>query len=148
MTRHQYGISAFVSQTSFRGETSGDVAKCRLFSQARVSRDHKNGNVFKSNQVYRVNNLVPRAFPSKNGWGAHFLREKPWGRGCRVKCHLENWLLCVPQENFQLRPYLRTSSVRNGYIQTPCVTVLSCSTVTDKGPPIRSISCFSFVMVY
>ena len=35
-------------------------------------------------------NLVPRAFPSKNGWGrekvpfpgpTHFLREKPWGRG-------------------------------------------------------------------
>ena len=35
VTRHQYGISALVSQTSFRGETSGSVAKCRLFSQAR-----------------------------------------------------------------------------------------------------------------
>ena len=34
VTRHQYGISALVSQTSFRGETSGDVAICRLFSQA------------------------------------------------------------------------------------------------------------------
>ena len=34
--RHQYGISALVSQTSFREETSGSVAKCRLFSQARV----------------------------------------------------------------------------------------------------------------
>ena len=32
--RHQYGISALVSQTSFRGETSGGVGKCRLFSQA------------------------------------------------------------------------------------------------------------------
>ena len=35
VTRHQYGISVLVSQTSFRGETSGDsgsVAKCRLFS--------------------------------------------------------------------------------------------------------------------
>ena len=30
----QYGISAFASQTSFRGETSGGFAKCRLFSQA------------------------------------------------------------------------------------------------------------------
>ena len=29
-----YGISALVSQTSFGGETSGSVAKCRLFSQA------------------------------------------------------------------------------------------------------------------
>ena len=33
VTRHQYGISALVSQTSFLGETSGGVAKCRLFSQ-------------------------------------------------------------------------------------------------------------------
>ena len=31
----KYGISALISQTSFRGETSaGGVAKCRLFSQA------------------------------------------------------------------------------------------------------------------
>ena len=35
VTRHQYGISELVSQTSFRGETSGSMAKCRLFSQAR-----------------------------------------------------------------------------------------------------------------
>ena len=34
MTRHQYGISAVVPQTSFRGETRGGVAKSRLFSQA------------------------------------------------------------------------------------------------------------------
>ena len=32
VTRHQYGISALVSQTSFHGETSGGVAKCRLIS--------------------------------------------------------------------------------------------------------------------
>ena len=37
VTRHQYGISALVSQTSFRGETSGGVAKCRLFAQATFS---------------------------------------------------------------------------------------------------------------
>ena len=37
MTRHQYGISELVSQTSFGGETSGSVAKCRLFSQATSS---------------------------------------------------------------------------------------------------------------
>ena len=30
VTRHQYGISVLVSQTSFGGETSGSVAKCRL----------------------------------------------------------------------------------------------------------------------
>ena len=34
VTRHQYGISALVSQTSFGGETSGSVAKFWLFSQA------------------------------------------------------------------------------------------------------------------
>ena len=34
VTRHQYGISALVPQTSFGGETSGGIAKCRQFSQA------------------------------------------------------------------------------------------------------------------
>ena len=37
VTRHQYGISALVSKTSFDGETSGSVAKWRLFSQANVA---------------------------------------------------------------------------------------------------------------
>ena len=36
VTRHQYGISALVSQMSFGGETSGGVAKCRLFFQANM----------------------------------------------------------------------------------------------------------------
>ena len=41
-------------------------------------------------------NLIPRAFPLKNGWGAtHFLREKPWGRGC-----VNSWVRCL--ENNQL----------------------------------------------
>ena len=34
MTRHKYGISALVSQTSFLEETSGGVAKCRLFAKS------------------------------------------------------------------------------------------------------------------
>ena len=34
VTRHQYRISGLVSLTSLGGETSGNVAKCRLFSQA------------------------------------------------------------------------------------------------------------------
>ena len=37
VTRHQYGISALVSQKSFRGETSGGVAKCPLFARATFS---------------------------------------------------------------------------------------------------------------
>ena len=32
--RHQYEISALISQMSFGWETSGSVAKCWLFSQA------------------------------------------------------------------------------------------------------------------
>ena len=34
VTRHQYGISVLVCQTSFRGETSCGVTRCRLFSRA------------------------------------------------------------------------------------------------------------------
>ena len=34
VTRHQYGVSALLPKTSFRGKTSGDVAKCRLFCQS------------------------------------------------------------------------------------------------------------------
>ena len=34
VTRHQYRTSALVPQTSFRGGTSGGIAKYRLFSQA------------------------------------------------------------------------------------------------------------------
>ena len=37
VTRHQYGISVLISQTSFGRETSCSVAKCWLFSQAIVS---------------------------------------------------------------------------------------------------------------
>ena len=35
VTRHRYGISAFGTKMSFRGETSGSFAKCWLFSQVR-----------------------------------------------------------------------------------------------------------------
>ena len=37
VTRQQYGISALVSQTTFGGQTSGSVAKCRLFYQANLT---------------------------------------------------------------------------------------------------------------
>ena len=36
VTRHQYGISALVSQMSFRGRTNAGFAKCRLFSSASI----------------------------------------------------------------------------------------------------------------
>ena len=41
VTRHRHGISAHDSQERFRGETSGGVAKCRLFSQATLKRIEK-----------------------------------------------------------------------------------------------------------
>ena len=31
---HHYGISALVSQISYRKETTGSIVKCQLFSQA------------------------------------------------------------------------------------------------------------------
>ena len=37
-TRHHYGISVLVSQTSFSGETSGGVTKCRLFLRLEILR--------------------------------------------------------------------------------------------------------------
>ena len=46
-------------------------------------------------------NLVPRAFPSKNG--THFLREKPWGRGWNFISH--GW-------NLYLRPFRPHNSER------------------------------------
>ena len=39
VTRHQNGMSALISQTSFRGEANGGVAKCRLFSHMSRSLD-------------------------------------------------------------------------------------------------------------
>ena len=41
MTVHQYGISALVSQTSFRRETVCGVMKCQLFSQATAEQASK-----------------------------------------------------------------------------------------------------------
>ena len=37
VTRHQYVISALVFLTSFCGETTVGVSKCRLFSQAKAT---------------------------------------------------------------------------------------------------------------
>ena len=39
VTRHQYGISVLVTQTSFCEGSSGEPAKRRLFSQARIVKD-------------------------------------------------------------------------------------------------------------
>ena len=53
--RPQYGISALVSQTSIREETSGGVAKCRLFRQASLMLfkciKRENSFFFKGNKI-------------------------------------------------------------------------------------------------
>ena len=48
VTRHQCGLSAVVPQTSFRGETIGGFAKCRLFSQARQCMETSVENLYLS----------------------------------------------------------------------------------------------------
>ena len=39
VTRHQYGISGLVSESSIRGETSGCAEKCQLFSEAKKTEE-------------------------------------------------------------------------------------------------------------
>ena len=41
--RHQFGISGLVFQTSFGGETSGSITKCRLCSQANQEHNTNKG---------------------------------------------------------------------------------------------------------
>ena len=59
VTRHQYGISALVSQTPFGGKTSGSVDKCRLFSQAREILACRIRNPGLWNLEYMLRNLEP-----------------------------------------------------------------------------------------
>ena len=61
VTRHQYGISVLISQTPFGGETSGSVAKCRLFFQAIKAR----GQGFPS-AIFTINKrkIEPDRLPS------------------------------------------------------------------------------------
>ena len=51
-----------------------------------------------------MTNLVPRAFPLKNGWGGrptHILREKPWGQGCRLTWDLQAGIVLDHQANYE-----------------------------------------------
>ena len=60
VTRHQHGISALVSQTSFCGETSCKVVKCRLFffsgynnAKSVKNRDNTIGLTIKCNMDFK-----------------------------------------------------------------------------------------------
>ena len=55
VTRHQYGISALLSQTSFHGDTSGGIAKCGRFSKAtrgKIDDLYKQASPQKAKKVY------------------------------------------------------------------------------------------------
>ena len=75
MTRHQYGISARISKTLFRGETTGDggtgggsVAKCLLYSQARgLHESVKSLVIFSSSaRVAKLSHTLLSLFLSKS----------------------------------------------------------------------------------
>ena len=68
VTRHQYGISALVSQTPFGRETSGGVAKCQLFSQATRLWNFKHLFRFKQNLLMIYRNCAQWF------WNKHLLR--------------------------------------------------------------------------
>ena len=92
VTHHQYRFSALVSQTSVREETSGGVAKCRLFRQAslmlfkcikrensffffqgekntaKIASEHIDLDIRKNNQS-RVNLTTVNATWSNEAWG-------------------------------------------------------------------------------
>ena len=55
------------------------IARLRLVFKIQGGKEHERKS--RETRPRAVNNLVPRAFPLKNGWGpTYFLREKPWGR--------------------------------------------------------------------
>ena len=75
VTRHQYGISAPISKTLFRGETTGgggtggdSVAKCLLYSQARgLHESVKSFVIFSSSaRVAKLSHTLLSLFLSKS----------------------------------------------------------------------------------
>ena len=103
VTRHQYGISALVSQTSFGGETSCSVAKCRLFSQARWKVDSKIPMKVLFHYPPYDPKRFPKNFPNKTfppKWSLLNAQQKKrkWGqkserRGEERKEKSRDWLL-------------------------------------------------------
>ena len=59
VTRHQYGISALTSPTSFREETTGGVAKCRLFCRANTGNNIPiQAREVSANLFYKITKVV------------------------------------------------------------------------------------------
>ena len=83
VTRHLYGISALVSQKSFRGETSGGVAKCRLLSQA-MAHAHLNISTCKKfeHRVASLRSLISKREGNRKFLLIQFVRQNKSSNYC------------------------------------------------------------------
>ena len=54
VTPQQYGVFAFVPQTSFRGKINSGVAECRLFSWAAFKSNHRHSKLTNRNVALRA----------------------------------------------------------------------------------------------
>ena len=84
--RHQYGISALVSQTSFGGKTSGGVAKCRLLPLAKY--DHL--------KIVSNPHFFSQAMCLARAQHVHFMsfpKWRTWHLTLTWKCNANNWRL-------------------------------------------------------
>ena len=73
VTRHQYGISAIVPETSFRGKVGDCVTKCRLFSFKRwfctfpISNQRGSKTIWSCTHLYNSYKAVPTTLSSSAG---------------------------------------------------------------------------------
>ena len=99
VTRHQYGISALVSQTSFRGETSGSAVKCRLLSQTKTTRvDIGRFPLSPKFRIFwlEIRSNWPLRFGSTGIFGTSFEGGPLWPFG-QTEMSFSNWQNCCPQ---------------------------------------------------
>ena len=82
--RHHYRISALVPQTSFRGQTSDGVTKCRLFSQATTSATTKN-------QYFCLQHYLPADNKISISKKEEFKRVITRNSNCALSSSLETW---------------------------------------------------------
>ena len=107
VTRHQYRISALVSQTSFGGETSGCVAKCQLFSQANSKTTLK---VFLRTVFFLKTHLNLPFAMKKNCQEIHKYNETS-GTGIKFQCFRLRFNLVCNNTNFLIE-FLKSTSLQ------------------------------------
>ena len=113
--RHQYGISLHVSQTSFRGETSGSVAKCRLFSQVTLLMEDLIQNFRFFNKVGHYWSSIRKKGKEKYDRPRNFYRDIRPRTGCvQVRTGLAGQLnRCQPENDIKL--YHLTCHLQRAY---------------------------------